>query len=122
LTELSEVPMYLYWPLIISTIVTVSSFPIMYWFVVRPFDRLLGERSVIFEQGVFFVSALLRAVNYSRLIAFKNKPNWYDETLYGDFNFKEQATKVQFALSYAYLFMGNSMLVLLAIVTIYRLF
>ena len=75
----------------------------------------------MFEQGIFYVSALLRSFNYTKKIAFKNKPNWYVDSLYGDFDFKAQATKTQFVLSYAYLLMTNSMLAMLAIVTIYRL-
>ncbi|PCJ17387.1 MAG: hypothetical protein COB04_08910 [Gammaproteobacteria bacterium] len=76
----------------------------------------------MFEQGVFFVSALMRAINYARLIAFKRKPNWYDETLYDDFDFKKNATKTQFILSYAYLLMANTTIALLVITIIYRLF
>jgi len=120
LKELSEVPVYLFWPLCILMMSFVCSLPIVYWFVVRPFDRVLEKKSVTIEHGVFYVSALMRAVNYSRLIAFKKKPNQYDDSLYGDFDFKTHATKLQFFLSYAYLFTGNSMLILLAIVTIYR--
>ena len=120
--ELSEVPIYLYWPLCTLLATSVGIFPIVYWFVVRPFDRLLGERSLMLEHGVFFVSALMRSFNYSRNIAFKNKSNWYNDSLYGDFDFKKRSTKTQFVLCYAYLLMTNSMLALMAIVTIYRLF
>ena len=121
MTELSEVPVYLFWPFGILLMGSLFCFPITYWFVVRPFDKLLDKKSVTIEHGVFFVSALMRAVNYSRLIAFKNKPNPYDYSLYGDFDFKAQASKAQFILSYAYLLIGNSMLVMLGIITIYRL-
>ena len=121
MTELSEVPVYLFWPFGILLMGSLASFPIIYWFVVRPFDRLLGERSLMFEQGIFYVSALLRSFNYTKKIAFKNKPNWYVDSLYDDFDFKARASKTQFVLSYAYLLIGNSMLVMLAIVTIYRL-
>jgi len=120
LAEFSEVPIYLYWPFLISVACTLGGLPLIYWFVVRPFDRLLEKRSVTLEQGVFFVSALLRAANYSRKIAFKNKSNSYDDSLYGDFDFKEQASKLQFALSYTYLVMCNSMIALATIVMIYR--
>ena len=118
--ELSEVPVFLYWPLCVLIMCSVSSFPIIYWFIVRPFDRLLGERSLAFEQGIFYVSALLRSFNYTKKIAFKDKSNWYMDSLYGDFDFKANASKTQHALSYAYLLTCNSMLILMIIVTIYR--
>ena len=121
MTELSEVPVYLYWPFLISMAGSLCAFPTIYWFVVRPFDKLLGERSLMLEQGIFYVSALLRSFNYTKKIAFKNKPNWYVDSLYDDFDFKARASKTQFVLSYAYLLISNSMLVMLAIVTIYRL-
>ena len=121
LKELSEVPDYLFWPFGILLIIFMCGLPIIYWFVVRPFDRVLEKKSVTIEHGVFYISALMRAVNYSRLIAFKNKPNQYDDSLYGDFDFKAKATRLQLVLSYAYLLMGNAAIVLLAIITFYRL-
>lgn len=117
---LSEVPDYLFLPFGILLACFMFSFPVIYWFVVRPFDHLLEKKSVTIEHGVFYISALMRAVNYTRLIAFNNKPNRYDDSLYGDFDFKANASKTQYLLSYTYLLLGNAALVMLVIITIYR--
>lgn len=83
-----------------------------YFWVVRPFDRLLGERNASFEHGIFFASAVLRITRYGTLIATTRKPNWYDDNLYGDFDFRGQSTPRQRIVSRAFSYSMNTMLVL----------
>ncbi len=116
----ANIPSMLIWLFMIAVISYTLCIPFIYVCIVRPFDKLLEDRNLFLERGIILFSILLRATSYSQRILRKSKPNWYDDTLYGDFDFRDHATNRQIFLSQAFSFCGNLLLVLLLCIAVFK--
>ncbi len=98
----------------------LACLPFVYFWIVRPYDRLLGDRSLFLERGVIVFSVLVRATNYCGRIHRKPRSNWYDDNLYGDFDFREHATPRQRIISRVFNLCSALFLVVLGLYAVFE--
>ena len=95
---------------------------LVYLWVVRPFDKKLGTPALMLEKGIPIFSALLRGFLYTSRIYKTQKKNWYDSTMYGDFDFQSNASNRQRTLSKIYIYAIRMFFISGACFGIYDLF